>query len=157
MASKTSTKYASNKQEKRVAKEIGGKQVVASGSKWGSKGDVRGDLFLIECKTTRRKFYTLNLSTWLKIQREAIKDGIRTPLMCIDLENGKTKLAVFKVGTFDVDAFCVYNGNYRANKSVRVTEDFIGKIILFDTKPEIRLQICEWEDAVYEICRGACD
>lgn len=154
MANKNSTKYASDRQEKRVAKEISGKQVVASGSKWGSKGDVRDDLYLIECKTTRNKFYTLNINTWIKIQREAIKDGLRTPIMCVDLENGKTKLAIFNAGIFDVDAFAVYNGNYHAHKSVRIDESFIGKIILFDTKPEIHLQVCEWGETVSEICRG---
>ena len=41
MANKCSTKFMSDKQEKRVAEEISGRRVVASGNKWGSKGDVR--------------------------------------------------------------------------------------------------------------------
>lgn len=41
-------------QESRVAKEVSGKVTPASGALWGSKGDVRNDLFLIECKTTKR-------------------------------------------------------------------------------------------------------
>ena len=156
MANKCSTKFMSDKQEKRVAEEISGRRVVASGSKWGSKGDVRGDLFLVECKTTKHTFYTLNVNTWLKIQKEATKDGLRIPLMCIDLENGKTRLCVFGAETFSADTFN-FNGNYRVDKSVRIDETMVGKHLLLNTHPEIVLEVEEWEDAVYEICKGACD
>lgn len=46
------TRYYSNKQEKKVAKAIGGKQVVNSGATTFYKGDVVTDNWLIECKTT---------------------------------------------------------------------------------------------------------
>ncbi len=94
MATRGTTKFNSNKQEKRVAKEVGGKTVIASGSLWGSKGDVRADDYLIECKTTEKPYYVLSFDTWLKIEREAIKDGLRLPVMCIDTCNGKHRLAI---------------------------------------------------------------
>ena len=68
-------KKASQKQEKKVAKELNANTVVASGAMWGSKGDVRNDEYLIECKMTQRPFYSLTKSVWEKIQKEAIKDG----------------------------------------------------------------------------------
>jgi len=45
------TRFYSNRQEKKVASAVNGKQVVNSGATPFSKGDVRNDLFLIECKT----------------------------------------------------------------------------------------------------------
>ena len=93
MASKNTTKYLSNKQEKQVAKDIGGKTVIASGSLWGMKGDCRSDKYLIECKTTQKKSYRLTTETWEKINYEAIRDGLRTPIMCIEV-NGISKAVV---------------------------------------------------------------
>lgn len=85
MASKNTTKYLSNKQEKRVAKDIGGKTVIASGSLWGMKADARTDKILLECKTTRKDFYRLTTNIWEKINSEAINDGLRLPAMCIEV------------------------------------------------------------------------
>ena len=45
------TRFYSNRQEKSVAKATGGKQTANSGATAFSKGDVRTDDFLIECKT----------------------------------------------------------------------------------------------------------
>lgn len=84
----------SKKQESKVAKELRGKITPASGALWGCKGDVRSDNFLVECKTTEKDFYSLNFNTWDKIYNEAIKDSLRIPVMCIDLNNGVNRLAV---------------------------------------------------------------
>lgn len=46
------TRFYSNKQEKAVAKALGGRQVANSGATPFYKGDVTADDFLIECKTT---------------------------------------------------------------------------------------------------------
>lgn len=45
------TRYFSDKQEKAVAKAVGGKQTKNSGATVHQKGDVLTDLFLVECKT----------------------------------------------------------------------------------------------------------
>lgn len=45
------TRYFSNKQEKAVAKAVGGKQTPNSGATTFSKGDVLLKNFLLECKT----------------------------------------------------------------------------------------------------------
>ena len=87
-------KKASQKQEKKVAEELNANTVVASGAKWGSKGDVRSDRYLVECKMTQKPFYSLTKSTWEKIQKEATKDGLRIPMMCIDVEGCKYQFIV---------------------------------------------------------------
>lgn len=48
---KKSTRYYSSRQEKKVAKALGGKQVANSGATAFNKGDVTTDDWLIECKT----------------------------------------------------------------------------------------------------------
>ena len=45
------TRYYSDRQEKRVAKRVRGKQISNSGATSFSKGDVKTDNWLIECKT----------------------------------------------------------------------------------------------------------
>ena len=88
-------KKKSQLQEKSVAKDLDAKTVIASGALWGSKGDVRHDDFLVECKTTEKKSYSLTMKVWEKIEKEAIKDGLRVPLMCVDTQNGEYRFAVF--------------------------------------------------------------
>ena len=90
------TKRKSTLQEKRVAKEVRGRTTPASGAMWGCKGDVRSDAFLVECKTTEKDKYSLSILTWNKIRVEAVKDGMKIPVMCIDLHNGKYRYAVFE-------------------------------------------------------------
>lgn len=84
----------SQKQEKAVAKQFNAKPVIASGSLWFADSDVRNDKFLIECKTTKNNYYSLTSKVWEKIEKEAIKDRMRTPLMAIDLED-KHRIIVF--------------------------------------------------------------
>lgn len=97
---KDCTKFFSQKQEQRVAKELQGRTVIASGSLWGSKGDVKSDVFLVECKTTEDTRYSLSLRTWDKIKKEAIRERLRIPIMCIDLWNGRSQLALFEDSSF---------------------------------------------------------
>ena len=49
------TRWYSNKQEKQVAKAVGGRQVSNSGATAFNKGDVVTDDFLIECKTATKE------------------------------------------------------------------------------------------------------
>ena len=87
-------KVNSKKQERKVAKELAGKVTPASGALWGAKADVRNDIFLVECKTTQNSYYSITFAVWNKINSEAIKDSLRLPVMCIDLNNGKYRYAV---------------------------------------------------------------
>ena len=88
-------KRISQKQEKSVAKQFGGKTTPASGAKWAQKADVRTDRFLVECKTTSKDYYSLTAKVWEKIEEEAIRDHGRVPLMVIDLNNSD-RVVVFK-------------------------------------------------------------
>ena len=73
MASKGTTRYYSSKQEKTVAKLIGGRVVANSGATTFMKGDTENDQFLVECKTcmTEKKSFSIK-KDWLdKLEEEA--------------------------------------------------------------------------------------
>lgn len=133
IARKGTTKYKSNKQEKKVAKEVGGKEVIASGSLWFAPSDVRTDEFLIECKTTEKDYYILRQKTWDKIHREAMSDGMRVPVMQIQLEDGADEIVVLNILDFiglDLDKGETFIGGEQPillgdRMSFRVTSDFI--------------------------------
>ena len=95
-------KKRSQKQEKSVAKDFNARVTVASGALWGMKSDVRNDKFLIECKTTKKDYYSLTAKVWEKIEEEAIRDRGRTPLMVIDLEDSD-RMVVFNPKHFETE------------------------------------------------------
>ena len=65
------TRWYSNKQEKRVAKAVGGKQVSNSGATAFNKGDVTTEQFLIECKTVTNPVKSFSIKReWLEKNEE---------------------------------------------------------------------------------------
>ena len=97
-------KKKSKKQEEKIAKDIGGRTTPASGALWAFKGDVRNDKYLIEAKFTDSNSYQLNYTTWDKIKREAINDGLRIPVMQIDIQG--SQYALLRVD--DLEALAQY-------------------------------------------------
>jgi hypothetical protein len=76
----------SQKHEARLAKELGGQKVVASGAFWSRKGDVRTRELLIEHKWTGKASFTVKATVLEKIVKEAILDS-RTPVLGFSLNN----------------------------------------------------------------------
>jgi hypothetical protein len=132
------TKRKSTLQEKHVAKEVGGRTTPASGAMWGCKGDVRSDIFLVECKTTEKDKYSLTITTWDKIRVEAVKDGMKIPVMCIDLCNGKYRYAVFEY--FPVDIEWVYKVPVEVftNKSSHSIKVGVEEIVHFKNRMTVK-------------------
>lgn len=65
------TRWYSNKQEKHVAKAVGGKQVSNSGATAFNKGDVTTEQFLIECKTVTNPVKSFSIKReWLDKNEE---------------------------------------------------------------------------------------
>ena len=123
----------SNKQEKKVAKEIGGSEQIASGSLWFAPSDVRNEEYLIECKTTANDYYILSKKTWEKIVSEALKDGMRIPLLQVQLENGVEEIVVMSIHDFialEIDKDRYFLGGEEPllldRMSFRVTSDFMS-------------------------------
>ena len=120
-------KKKSQKQERQVAREIYGKTVPASGAFPTFKGDVRSNFYLVECKTTEKDFYVLHYKVWQKIYNEALKDGLREPLMQVDLKDGKERYAVLSERTFGeyfdvtkLDKVDIRSKTFRIKKSVYI-------------------------------------
>lgn len=128
-------KRKSAKQEKRTAKEFGGKLTPASGAMWGAKGDVRTEDFLIENKYTDANKYKLELKILEKIEKEALKDNFRTPVLQVDIQelslvvlNHNDFLVLFEGYRCSDYAICT------TNKSITLTLD------------DIYLMSDEWND-----------
>ena len=125
------TKTLSKRQESRIAKELNARTTIASGSLYFQKADVRNDLYLVEAKTTSKDFYSLTFSTWERIEKQALKDGMRIPVMCIDVLNGEKSFAVLKHNDFmalELDIYDYYGLGepiLTDKKSFRITSDLL--------------------------------
>lgn len=85
------TRFYSSKQEKQVAKAVGGKQTANSGATAFSKGDVRTDLFLLECKTCVKpqKSFTVQKDWFVKNKEEAFAMGKPFSAVVFDFGDGE--------------------------------------------------------------------
>lgn len=82
------TRWYSNKQEKQVAKVVGGRKTPNSGATKFSKGDVTSDKWLLECKTCTKeqKTFTLRKEWFEKNKEEAF--AMRKPYNAIVVDFG---------------------------------------------------------------------
>ena len=89
MASKGTTRYYSAKQEKAVAKVIGGKPVANSGAATFVGGDVINDEILVECKTCMEEKKSFSIKQeWLdKIEEEAF--AMNRPYSALEFSFGE--------------------------------------------------------------------
>lgn len=96
------TRYYSNKQEKAVAKAIGGRQTANSGATAFSKGDVVAKDWLIECKTSTEAKASFSIKReWLmKNAEEAFAMGKDYNALCFDFGNGSKRYYVMDEKTF---------------------------------------------------------
>lgn len=80
------TRFYSNKQEKKVAKAVSGKQTANSGATAFQKGDVVTNQFLIECKTKTKdcSSFTIKEDWLLKNEEEAFAMGKNNSALCFD-------------------------------------------------------------------------
>lgn len=146
-----SRKRKSKDQESKVAKELAGRVTPASGALWGAKGDVRNDVFLVECKTTSKPFYTLTFATWSKIYKEAIRDGLRIPVMCIDLEKEGKRFAVMCSKDIPRKLIPLNSTGFRIFASFRVQQEqetLIGKEYEY-----YELSVISWSTFLNEIVK----
>jgi hypothetical protein len=75
-----------------------GKLRPRSGGLWFAPGDVSTEEFLIDCKTTDKKSYSITEKTWDKIHTEALKCR-KLPCLSIQLSNG-TEVVVLDKNDF---------------------------------------------------------
>lgn len=82
------TRWYSDKQEKQVAKTLGGRKTPNSGATKFSKGDVTSDQWLLECKTCtqEQKTFTLRKEWFSKNEEEAF--AMRKPYNALVIDFG---------------------------------------------------------------------
>lgn len=80
------TRFYSKKQEKKVAKAVGGKRTANSGATPFEKGDVITQDWLIECKTKTKdcSSFTIKEDWLLKNEEEAFAMGKNNSALCFD-------------------------------------------------------------------------
>ena len=85
------TRFYSSRQENKVAKAVQGKRTANSGATAFSKGDVRNDLFLLECKTHTefRENFTVKHEWIDKNREEAFQMGKRYSAIVLDWGDGE--------------------------------------------------------------------
>lgn len=86
-----SNRYFSNRQEKAVAKAVGGKKVANSGATNFNKGDVTTNQVLIECKTCTKPQNSFSVKKeWItKNREEAFAMGKSYSAVVIDFGDGE--------------------------------------------------------------------
>lgn len=107
-----STRYYSGRQEKKIAKAVGGRQVANSGAPTFVAGDVITDQFLIEAKTktTDCKSFTIKEDWLLKNEEEAFAMG-RDSALCFDFgPSANKRYYVISERLFDLLQQCLEEG-----------------------------------------------
>ena len=91
MKNKDSTRYYSDKQEKRTAKNLNATVQTSSGSSAFLKGDVVSDTCLIECKTSMSEKKSFSIKKeWLdKIEEQCFEMRKRYPILAFDFGDGE--------------------------------------------------------------------
>ncbi len=86
----------SQRQERGLAKELGGSVNAGSGNGWVRKGDVRSDKELWECKITSAKSFSLKYDDLRKVFEQAIIDG-RIPIFMVEfMKQGESFVVLTK-------------------------------------------------------------
>ena len=87
---KDSTRYVSNKHEKRTAKALGGNLQISSGSSEFLKGDVVTSECLVECKTamTEKQSFSIKKEWLTKIDEQCFAMGKTYPILAFDFGDG---------------------------------------------------------------------
>ena len=85
---KKPTRYYSNRQERSVAKAIGGRQTANSGATKFSKGDVRTAQFLIECKTLTKEQKSMKIQKDWIIKNSEEAFAMNRPYSAISINFG---------------------------------------------------------------------
>ena len=115
---------------------------------------------LAKHETTKKDYYLLTIKTWLKIRKKAIIDSIRTPVMCIDFEHGKTKIVIFRDGTFndyrDYYRYIPEETCWSINKSIHVKAESNFRCI-FKQSNDLTLVFMPWKNFLKIVKSGVKD
>lgn len=139
-------KKMSQQQERRVAKEIGGRTVAGSGAgRTSGGGDVRARSELrVECKVTEKDYFVLRYEDLRKIRDQAIKGGLEQPVMQIKFAVPRSMVFEYAVcpgdgWPLDIDHLMVTD-----RKRIRLALLTLQRLLLQNANVTIRFGIHAW-------------
>lgn len=96
------TRDVSSSQEKKIAKEIGGKRTANSGATKFDKGDIVVNEWLVEAKTCMqpKKSFSIKQDWLLKLKEEQYATGKMYSSLCFDFGNEKDRYYIIDEPTF---------------------------------------------------------
>jgi hypothetical protein len=89
-----SVKEESGKQEKEIAKDIGGQTIVASGALPHAKGDVNTPFEKLEIKYTRNKTYTVRVLDLTRLRGQSFRNRLRIPVFIFEYRTTGDRFAI---------------------------------------------------------------
>lgn len=98
-------KKKANKQEKGIAKFLGGRRTAQSGRYTGKRGDVETEDFMVEVKYTEAMTYILRLDYLRKLNEKAAKEGKDWVMIIEFLRRGDVKHPIKSLVVMDLDVF----------------------------------------------------
>ena len=130
---KDSTRYHSNKQEKRIAKAIGGRQVVGSGSSPFLKGDVIAGKMFIEAKTKVKPSTQITLKReWLeKAKEQSFSTGKEDYALAVSFGDSKD---------YYVIEDSLFEDLYKSREALRAVIDKLGGVGINESRDTKKVQ-----------------
>ena len=86
-------------QEKEIEEKVAGKRTKGSGAGY-KKGDIQSDHFIVECKTTKFKSFSITDRLIKKLEADSFGSD-KIPVFSIELENGKHRCYVISDHDFE--------------------------------------------------------
>lgn len=83
----------SRRQERKVARDLGGRVQAGSGSSWRARQDVKTDDEMVQVKYTDKDSFTLRAKEWEGIVADALKNG-REPAMIVEFPHRHLRLRI---------------------------------------------------------------
>jgi hypothetical protein len=125
-------KTASDKQEERIAKDLGGKRQPASGAIWGYRRDVKTPSILVEAKTTKNLKFSLSIADLEFLRVQAYGQG-KIPAYVIELAE-KGEVVILPYQELDDDVLSHFSEIKRPvgrkpNKTFTITADHVFYIL----------------------------
>ena len=150
MAKTETTKFYSIKQEKLVAKELGGYPIGGSGAAPGVPGDVRTYDWLVECKTHTSPDHSIafNLDVWKKIEDEAMAMH-RKPVLIVDdgSQTASRTWCLCRANNINLRATISTALPSQIKKNISFKHDKLTEVLKASTKRYIG---AFYENAIYE-------
>ncbi len=134
-------------QEKKVAEEVGGQVVPASGATLHSKGDVTSPTEKIECKYTLSSYYHLKFADLIKLKIQAAKDSAKVPVFILEFQGqNKGAYVMTFVSEFPED---LQNLQSRAKSMTIVAGDLLYSAIKIKSGPILGIKFYDYDNKMW--------